>query len=209
MTEENKTDEIPAGYLKNNKGHFVPENLVKPQELLEDQMVGKILGYAEELSDRIARFKGHTNDDILTFLDILSEKYGAKKGGKKGNITFYSYDGLKKVQVAINDFISFGAELQIAKDLIDDYLRELVTDAPAEIAAIVNEAFQVDKAGKVNVQALLRLRRVEIDNDTWRAAMSAITDSIRVDGSKQYFRFYTRPAPEGRWQPITVDLAKA
>ena len=39
--------------------------------------------------------------------------------------------------------------------------------------------------------------------------MQAITDSIRIDGSKQYYRFYERDVREAPWRAVTVDLAKA
>jgi len=32
---------------------------------------------------------------------------------------------------------------------------------------------------------------------------------MRVVGSKEYVRFYERPTPNGKWQAITIDLAKA
>ena len=56
---------------------------------------------------------------------------------------------------------------------------------------------------------MLALRRVEIDDERWRSAMQAITDSIRVVGSRQYIRFYRRASAEAAWQAVTVDLASA
>ena len=39
--------------------------------------------------------------------------------------------------------------------------------------------------------------------------MDAIRSSIRVTGSKEYVRFYTRESIEDGWSAITIDLAKA
>ena len=89
---------VPAGYLMDSKGRLVPQHLIKPVELLEDQTVRKIMAYADELSRQVARFKSHTFDDIGTFLDLLDEKYGAKRGGIKGNMTFSSFDGTFQVK---------------------------------------------------------------------------------------------------------------
>lgn len=78
-----------------------------------------------------------------------------------------------------------------------------------EIVTLIDHAFQVDKEGKINRNALLSLRRLDIKDETWQRAMQAITDSIRIDGSKQYYRFYERDTAESPWRAVTVDLAKA
>lgn len=197
-------------YMINGDGHLVPLELVKPQHALEDQMVRKIIGHAEELSAQIDRFKGHTFEDIATFQALLQERYDApRKGGKKGNVTFFSFDGLMKVEVRLADNIVFGAELQTAKTLIDECISEWAADANAPIRMLVNKAFQVDQAGRINRAAILSLRTIEIDDDRWRRAMEAITASIRVIGSKTYFRFARRADQGGAWENVTIDLASA
>ncbi len=199
----------PEGFVLDGKGRYVPKNLVKPQEALEDQTVRAIIGHAEDLSATIARFKGHTNDDVATFLDILSDQYGAKKGGAKGNMTLTSYDNCLKVVVQVADFLTFGPELQIAKALFDQCISDWSEGANDKVRVLVDHAFQVDKQGQINRASLFGLRRVDIDDDKWRRAIDALNDSIRIMGSKQYIRFYKRPNPGARWQAITIDLASA
>ncbi|MGB0747155.1 MAG: DUF3164 family protein [Magnetospiraceae bacterium] len=208
MAETVKTD-VPEGYMMDAKGRLVPEHLVKRQALLEDQMVKKILEYADALSAQIARFKGHTFDDVAAFMDLLAEEYGAKKGGAKGNVTFSTYDGCAKVQVAVQDHIAFGPELQVAKELIDACIGEWAAGSRDEIRALVNHAFEVDKPGQVKREALFALRKIEIDDPRWKEAQKAITDSIRITGSKTYVRFYRRATAQDRWRAITIDLAAA
>jgi Protein of unknown function (DUF3164) len=201
---------IPEGYMADAKGRLVPINLVKGIDLLEDQMVHKIMGYADGLNQQIARFKGHTFDDIGTFLDLLSEKYGWKpKDGAKGNMTFTSFDGRVKVQVAISDTLVFGPELQIAKGLIDECIAEWSEGSRDEICALVEHAFRADKEGQVSREAVFSLRKIEIDDERWNNAIQAINDSIRIQGSKTYLRFYRRDNPTDRWQNVTIDLAAA
>ena len=207
ITENNMA--IPAGYMKDSAGRLVPESMVKPTEKLEDQLVTKIMDFASALSYQISRFKAHTGDDIATFLSLIDEQYNVKKGGHKGNMTLQTYDGLKKVQVAVSENIAFGAELQTAKTLIDECINEWGVNSRPEIVTLIDHAFQVDKEGKINRNALLSLRRLDIKDETWQRAMQAITDSIRIDGSKQYYRFYERETPKSAWKAVTVDLAKA
>ncbi|MBB4267791.1 DUF3164 family protein [Roseospira visakhapatnamensis] len=200
---------VPPGYMKDSKGRLVPEQLVRPLDALMDQTVEKLIGYAEDISAQIGRFRGHSFDDVASFMQLAADQYGASIGGAKGNVTLTSYDGCRKVQIQVADHLTFGAELQVAKSLIDECIVEWSDGVRAEIRALVEHAFRVDKQGQVSRDAVLALRRVDIDDDRWRRAMDAITDSIRVVGSKSYIRFYRRADPQAKWEPITVDLAAA
>jgi hypothetical protein len=196
-------------YLPDARGGFVPLEIVKPQHKLEDEMVRKVIGHARDLSAQIARFKGHTFDDLSGLDDVLAQEYEVKRGGRKGNRTYQTVDGLLKVQVQVADLIDFGPELQQAKTLIDECLVEWTGEGRAEIRAIVMRAFKVEKEGQIDKAELFALRRLEIDDPRWVNAMAAIGDAIRVTGSKQYFRFYERENPAARWKPVTIDLAQA
>lgn len=202
--------EIPAGYMRDGKGRLVPVNLVRDVDKLEDQLVKKILAFADDLNAQVARFKGHCFDDIGAFLDLLSEQYGVKpKEGTKGNMTFSSYDGCAKVQVAIADTMVFGPELQIAKALIDECIAEWAEGSRDEIRALVDHAFRPDKEGQVSREAVFSLRKIQIADERWQRAIQAINDSIRIQGSKVYLRFYRRPTPTDAWRHVTIDLASA
>ncbi|MBL4800885.1 MAG: DUF3164 family protein [Emcibacter sp.] len=203
--EENK---FPSGYLMDSKGRMVPESMIKDHVKMEDDMVRKIMGYAADLNDQIARFQAHTFSDMAAFMDLLEEKYDLTRGGRKGNVTFSSFDGCMKIQIAIQDHLEFGPELQVAKQLIDECIAAWSSDMSDKISALVNHAFNVDKPGQVNREGLFSLRRLEIDDPQWRSAVEAINDSIRTVGSKAYIRFHRRDNPEDKWQPVTIDLAK-
>lgn len=201
--------EIPAGFMADSKGRLVPERLVRESDKLQDQMVKNIIAFAEELSARIARFRGHTFDDIAAFMDLLAERYGTKRGGAKGNVTFTSFDGLMKVQVQVADRLSFGPELQVAKGLIDECIAEWSAGSRDEIRALVDHAFRVDREGEVSREAVFALRRLQIEDERWQRAIEAIGESVRIAGSKAYVRFYRRASAEEPWKPISIDLASA
>lgn len=196
-------------YMADAKGALVPLENVKPADKLEDETVRKIMHFARELSDQIARFRGHTFTDLGEFDALLEQEYGARKGGRKGNRTYQTIDGCMKVQVAVSEFIDFGPQLQVAKGLIDECLNEWAADARPEIRAVITRAFNTDKEGQVNRSEIFMLLRLEIEDERWKKAMEAIRDAMRVTGSKQYVRFYERDRPDGQWRAVTIDLAKA
>lgn len=196
-------------YMTDAKGAFVPLSLVKPQHKLEDETVRKIIDYAINLNAQIARFRGHTMTDLGGLDALIAQEYGAKIGGAKGNRTYQTIDGLMKVQVQVADQIDFGAELQVAKTIIDECLTEWSADSRAEIQSIITRAFNTDQEGKINRAEIFMLMRHQIDDPRWQRAMDAIRDAMRVTGSKEYVRFYTRAKITDAWQAVTIDLAKA
>jgi hypothetical protein len=196
-------------FMADAGGRLVPVDLVKPEHRLEDDTVRTIVGHALNLNAQITRFRGHTFDDINTFVDLLAERYGGKRGGKKGNVTITTYDGTQKVVIQVQDQLSFGPELQVAKDLVDTCITKWAVGANDEIRALVEHAFQVDQAGKINRAALFQLRRLDIEDEQWREAMAALGEAIRVIGSREYVRIYKRADARAKWEAITIDLAQA
>ncbi|MBZ0164592.1 MAG: DUF3164 family protein [Notoacmeibacter sp.] len=208
-TDEGVTNVNGKPYMADAKGNLVPCEQVKPADKLEDETVRKIMGFARDLSEQIARFRGHTFTDLMEFDALLEQEYGLARGGKKGNRTYQTFDGTMKVQVQVADFIDFGPQLQVAKGLIDECLNEWSADSRPEIRAIVTRAFNTDREGQINRSEIFMLLRLDIGDERWVRAMDAIRDAMRVTGSKTYVRFYERPSHDGQWKAVTIDLAKA
>ena len=106
----------------------------------------------------------------------------------------------------IQDSIRFDERLQAAKILIDECIQSWSADSNDYLKVLVNDAFQVDKEGKISTGRVLGLRRHSIDDPKWKEAMEAIADSIRVVDSKSYVRFYERDE-DGKYQAISLDFA--
>lgn len=211
---EEKTDQgitIVNGrpFMADAKGHLVPVEVIKPADRLEDEVVRKIMAYANSLSDQISRFRGHTMTDLGEFDALLQQEYNATKGGPKGNRTYQTFDGLKKVTIQIADFVDFGPQLQVAKRLLDECLTEWAADSRPEIRAVITRAFNTDKEGKVNRSEIFMLLRLDIEDPRWQEAMRAIREAMRITGSKEYVRFYERASIKDGWRAVTIDMAKA
>lgn len=196
-------------YMTNPKGALVPLEVVKAQDILQDEVVRKIISHALPLHGIVGRFKGHTQVDVANFMDLVAQEYGAKIGGVKGNISLVSYDGTLKVVVQVQDRLTFGPELQAAKALVDEFLLNHLADKDPITRGLVTHAFRTDNAGQVNRAELFRLLRHEIEHPAWIEAMRALKDSIRPEGSKEYVRFYRRADARAAWQVISIDLAAA
>ncbi|EHH68394.1 DUF3164 family protein [Gluconobacter morbifer] len=200
---------VPDGFMEDAAGRLVPVANVRPEDLLQDELVRGLVAKACGLREQMVSFRRDGMIEIQSFLDLLAEKYGAKRGGSKGNVSLKTYDGRLRVLVAIGDFITFGPELQIAKDLIDSCLTRWSEGANQNIKAIVLDAFDVGKEGRLNTTKILGLRRYSIEDEEWMRAMDAITASVRIDSTRSYLRFYERPEGSESYQQIPLELAKA
>ncbi len=201
---------IPDGYRQDARGHLVPIESIKEIDLLRDQLVSTIIDRAKGQSGQLSAFKNEIMAQIDDFVDTSAARFGAKRlGGKKGNITLLSFDGAMKVVLAINETLVFDERLQIARDLILKCIQDWSEGSSPEIVTLINDAFQVDKAGNISVSRVLGLRRLDITDKRWLRAMNAISESIQIASSKRYIRMYERVGDSDEYAPITLDVAGA
>lgn len=200
---------IPEGYMKNALGHLVPIDAVQEIDRARDDLVRELVDAADDLAGQLAAYKRQALGDVAAFVALSAERYGAKRGGAKGNITITSFDGTLRIQVAIAENVTFDERLQAAKELVDGCIHRWAEGANTELRALVEHAFQVDKEGRVSFGRIMGLRQLKIDDSEWRQAMQAIADSILIVGSKTYIRIYRRPTPTANWEQICLDLAAA
>ena len=208
MSAAKKKEEVKKeqSYMTDTQGRQVPSDMVKDIDKQRDQTVRKIAAEAVKMKAVLSEFKNKIRDDIMLFVELSAKQYGVKWGGKKGNINLTTYDGKYKLVVSMNDNITFDERLQIAKELIGKCLEKWSAGARQEIRLLVNDAFQVDKQGKISTARVLGLRRLDIQDKDWQKAMTAITESLQVTGTKQYLRIYERD-DSGEYQMIPLDVA--
>lgn len=198
---------IPEGYRQDAKGRLIPVDAIKPIDMERDQLVGEIVRKAMAVSATLANFKAAVFADIGAFIELSAERYDAKVGGAKGNVSLVSFDGRFKVQRAIQDTLTFDEGLQAAKALIDECVHEWTEGARSEIRALINDAFDVDKEGNISTGRILSLRRLDIQDEKWQRAMAALSDSVRVQCSKSYIRVYERVDETDQYRAVPLDIA--
>lgn len=193
--------------MQDGQGRLVPVANVKPQHKLEDELVDRLCNSAIALNSTLKTFKETALKEVLAFRDLIITEYKGNIGGKRGNMTLRSYDGRLEVQVAVSDRLVFGPELQAAKSLIDDCLNRWSEGANENLHAIVNDAFNVEKEGKIDTRRVLGLKKLDIDDPVWNDAMEAIGDAVRVEATTTYIRFYQRDPETRNRTGILLDLA--
>lgn len=184
-------------------------NISEIDQVKED-VTRRLVAGAKSLQGAMVTFKRVAMEEVMAAKSLVFEKYEVTLGGKKGNITLKSFDGTQEVQVAVAEQISFGPELQAAKALIDECIEDWAEGANDNIRTLVEDAFQVNRAGRIDTGRVFGLRRLAMkDRDgnpdaRWSRAMDAIADAVRVDGTVTYVRFYDRAAGGA----VSLDFAK-
>lgn len=193
-------------YMENAKGHLIPIDKVKPIDKLRDEVVKDMIAIAVKQRADMRLAKNKLFDAFNEFVALSAQEYDVQMGGKKGNTTLLSYDGKYKVQLAVSENMVFDERLQVAKQLIDECLTDWTKDSNDNIKALINQAFQVDKEGKVSTSRVLALRSLDINDAKWDRAMDAISDAIQVTDTKEYIRFYERDE-QGAYHQISLDFS--
>jgi hypothetical protein len=198
----------------NSQGHHVPIELVKPEDLMKHEVALRMVDKAKEVQVLMAELKELAFSEVFAAKALIMEKYSAKVGGQKGNITLSSYDGKKAIKISVQEQIHFGPELEAAKALIDDCIEEWSEGGNQNIRALVEHAFQVNKEGSIDTGRVLGLRGVNMKNEAgntdpiWEKAMEAIADAVKVRSTASYVRFYEENPTTGKLETISLDFAK-
>lgn len=195
------------GYKKDAQGRLIPIENISPIDLERDEFVQEAIIEALKLSQEIIGFKTKVFSDLEKFVKSSASKYKAKIGGSKGNITLFSFDGKYKITRQINETIAFDERLQSAKALIDECIEEWSRGSDENIKILINDAFSVNKQGKLDKKRILGLRRLKVKHPKWKRAMKAISESLQVINTKPYIRFYERDK-DGQYQPIELNIAR-
>lgn len=198
-------DDTPKGYMRRADGTLVPTDKVKAIDKERDVAVRELIAAAQKVSATLLAFRLSAMQRLEDFADRSAEHYGARLGGVKGNITITTFDGRYKVIRAIAENVVFDERLQAAKALIDGCIHRWVKGSNANIKAIVNRAFMVNKQGLISTGRVLDLRNLDIDDPEWLEAMRAISDSMQVVSTKAYLRFYERNEAGG-YDQISLDV---
>jgi len=200
------TRAIPEGYRENAKGCLIPERNIREIDLKRDALVSGLIAQAKQHAGTLVTFKEAATQAIADFTKESAEAFKTKLGGKKGNLTLYSYNGQYKVNYANSDFLVFDERLQIAKHLIDKCIKSWSHGANDNLMALINQAFAVDSEGNVNTKRVLELKQLKIDDANWKKAMEAIAQATQVVATKSYIRFYERQ-DNGEYKQISLNIA--
>lgn len=197
----------PSDFRKDSRGNLVHKSNIKTIDLLRDDLVNQMVAEALSASQILSALKTLTLTEINDFVEMSAGEYGVSLGGKKGNISLVSFTGDYKIIKAISEHIIFDERLMVAKELVDQCIADWSEGVNDNLRKLIDKAFQTNSQGKVSTGRILELRRLDITDPKWKQAMEAIADSIKVNDSTTYIRFYKRVGETDQYTQIPLDLA--
>ncbi|MFZ2948075.1 MAG: DUF3164 family protein [Desulfuromonadaceae bacterium] len=205
LTYELAHPQVVNGRMENANGDMIQVKNIKEKDLLEHDMVLSVACIWLPLSAMLARFKLHTMEDITTFVELLFDSYGVKRGGSEGNMQFTTYDKKYKLIVGIQKTIDFGPEIEVAKQKMMEAV-EIYPEEANDLKTMLTASYtQID--GKLRVAEILRLRTFKFNNPLWHEGMKIIDDSIEVAFSKKQIRLYMRHNPGEEYAAVPLHIA--
>ena len=188
------------------KGRSVPQKYVKPLDRKRDMVVELAVREALRLEAQMEKVKSKILGRITNYIHTMETELGAPRTGK-GNIVLTGFSGDKQVEFKINDVITLDEKMLAAKAIIDECLTKWSEGAHKNLRIVVDQAFQVDKRGKVDTRAILGLRALNINDKKWKHAMDLIADSITIIGTRQYLQIRVRESASDKFRAINLNFS--
>jgi hypothetical protein len=198
----------PNGCILDDSGNFIKLINVKETELSKDGLVTDLVRDCAVIADELQALKHSLKTKIANYVDSMFKEYDKKLGGKKGNITLFSYDKKLKVERSLQDRETTNENIIFAKALVDDCLKKWSKGANRNLQVVVQRYFKTDGKGSYNVQLLKSLIKHPMPNADadWEKAMLELGKSIEFDSTATYYRAYYR-AEDGTYNNIPLDIA--
>ncbi len=191
---------------KNEDGFSIETKRLTKTEKLKEISAFALAKEAVAVHNQLAKYKDHIREICQKVYDTYMEEKGANK--TKGNFTWYNFDMSIKIEVSINEAITFD-DLGIAacKEKLKSFINTSVDAKNEFIKDLVMAAFET-KRGKLDsnkVMGLLRYR-TKIDHEEFQEALNLIEESIRRPKSRTYFRIWAKDEA-GSYQNIDLNLS--
>ena len=205
LSYESAHPQVINGRMPDVDGNLILLKNIHESELVEHDMVLSIAAIWENLNGKMARFKQYCFEDVTTFVDILFDRFKAKRGGTEGNMTFTTVDRRWKLVISIQKSIAFGPEIEVAKVKMLEAVKQMAPDDSNDLETIVTATYtQID--GKLRVAEILRLCNYKINNPTWNEATEIVKAALEVIGKKQQIRLYRR-TDQGQYDAVPLNIA--
>lgn len=181
----------PKAMIERPDGSIIPFEKLEPAKQVEHELVTMLGKEAELISAGLAEFKHRAISELIAARVMMMEDHGVKKGGADGNLTLRSACGTFMVKMSVSKHITFGPELEAARELIFEFLEDELKKGGSEVIhEIVKKVFDISGRGRIDTSGILGLREHRFEDERWERAMKAIEAAICRDSSTTYVNFY-------------------
>jgi len=196
-----------SGRMEDEHGSLVRVDRIKTHDLIRDKLVRELCADCSVISLEIQTLKSRVSSKIQDLIDRMFADYGHKIGGKKGNVTLFSYDKSLKLERSQQDRETTNEHILVAKQLVDECIKAWAKGAKKDLQALVQKYFRTDGKGSYSVQDLKKLMKMDIgvDDQNWQTAMKALAGSIEMSHTETYYRAFFRNETGG-YESIPLNI---
>jgi hypothetical protein len=202
------------GHQKSNQefwidesGNKVPYSRTTKTERLMERTAAKLLKDAKQLNEKLKQYKEAFAEACnAVYQSFLQEKEISTD--RKGNFTWYNFDRSIKIELSINERVTFDDLLiTSAREKLNMFLTDNVSGKTEFIKEMVIDAFKTSK-GQLDSKKIMNLLKYKgkIKDKLFQSAMEDIESSIRRPSSRKYFRISERQ-PDGEYKAIDLNFS--
>jgi len=180
---------------KTAKGEIVPAEVVSAHDKKKEKVVLKIAKQALNVSKLLVELKAITESDVNKLYNEHLRIKGIEPTERKENYTLYSFDREWKIEISRADTVTFDDNINVVKQLLDEYIEDVTNQASSDIQVLVQSAFKTRK-GQIDKARFFPLFQYEIEHPLWKRAMEELKQSIDVQSSKKYIKIMRRDENE-------------
>lgn len=193
--------------MRNHNGEFIPLAYINGYDKRKETVVNRLCKKAESINEKLIAYKAEFFQEVDELYRIMMSEYKLDKapGKGKGNWTFYNFDKSIKVEINMNDVVTFSDLINVAQAKLKEFVEDKSNGADNELMELVNNAFTTSK-GRLDKTRLFSLFPLKIKHPKWQEAIQLIKDSITVNSTKRYFTV-SRRIEGDRYRPIILNIS--
>ncbi|MBC8377197.1 MAG: DUF3164 family protein [FCB group bacterium] len=187
------------------QGNAILPKYVKALDKKRDATVERCVKKVARLKAIMLKVKEELFNEMENYENHLAEKYDIE-AAEGGNLTLTSFSGDLQIVRSVQQIKQFNELLGTAKALIDECLVKWSEGSNQKLVTVVEKAFSVNVKGRVNHQAILGLRDLNIKDKKWVQAMDILNEAHVVVNSATYIRVMKRDE-HGKYNNINLNFS--
>jgi hypothetical protein len=190
-------------------GTQVPYSRTTKAERLKERSADSLLKKAFSANKQLKELKKLIKTVSEKVLEETLKEKGVENLKSKGNYTWHNFNRTIKVEVNINEPISFDdITITAAKEKFYEFLNKYITSKNMFVKQMILDAFETQRSNKLDVKRVLNLVRYKdsIADPLFTKAVDLINQSVRRPKTKTYYRVWVMNEA-GEYDNIDLNLS--
>lgn len=200
---KNETGKLKKEW-RDHKGNMIPTNYISPYDKRKEVVLRKLLKKADAINVRLVDFKSELQANLEALYAQMLKEYNSEPSEFNESKTFYNFDRSIKIEVSIDDVITFGDRINVAQQKLKEFMAAKSEGVDGDLMLIVNQAFTTTK-GRLDKARIFNLFKLNIKHPKWEEAMQLIKDSIETNSTRRYFNVYRRD-DNGDYKRVSLNI---